>query len=348
MSRIVILGAGVMSTAFATPLSDNGFDVDLVGTHLDRDHVDAMKASREHPRLRARIGERVTPRQIESLSEVLATPPDLLVVGVSTPGIGWATEQLLRHMTGRPPVIFLTKGISDSADRIEILPDLVGRSLAQAGKDHGPLGAVGGPCIAGELAVRRQTSAIIGFRDEALAADWAARLSTGYYHLSATDDLVGLEICAALKNFFAIGVSVPRGRLAEMPAPNGAALHNEVASLFNQAVTELARIVGVGGGRPATAYGLAGLGDLHVTTQAGRNSKLGVLIGEGLSYAEAMAGPLNGETVEGAIVARSLRAPLAAAIDSGQLTEADLPLAHLIVESVAGKAAFKVDFAAFH
>lgn len=90
MRRIVILGAGVMGTAFATPASDSGFQVDLVGTHLDRSDIEAMIAHRIHPRVKTEIGANVTPYQIECLGEVLAEPPDLVIVGVSTPGIEWA------------------------------------------------------------------------------------------------------------------------------------------------------------------------------------------------------------------------------------------------------------------
>ncbi|PHP68930.1 glycerol-3-phosphate dehydrogenase [Zhengella mangrovi] len=348
MTRVVIIGAGVMGTAFATPLSDNGMTVDLVGTHLDRDLVAAMQESRVHPRLRARIGQTVTPLQDSELAAALERPADLVVVGVSTPGIGWAIDRLAESMRGTAPVILLTKGIAETADRVEILPDLVRRELAARGVAHGPVGAVGGPCIAGELAARRQTSAIIGFDDKALAAGWAAAMSTGYYHLAHTDDLTGLEICAALKNFYAIGVSVPSGRLAGDPAVNDAGLNNETASLFNQAVTELSRIVAVSGGDPATAFGLAGLGDLHVTTQAGRNSRLGKLLGEGLSYRAAMAGPLKGETVEGTLVAASLKAPLGALAGSGGLPASRVPLANAIVAAVTQDSPLQVDLAAYH
>ena len=348
MPRVVILGAGVMGTAFATPMSDNGMTVDLVGTHLDGDLVAAMQAGRIHPRLKAEIGANVTPLPVSELAATLARPADLIVVGVSTPGIGWAIDRLTECATGEAPIVLLTKGIAETRDRVETLPEFVQRELAGRGVAHGPVGAVGGPCIAGELAVRRQTSAILGFTEQTLAAKWAAVLSTDYYHLAHTDDLTGLEICAALKNFYAIGVSVPSGRAPSQPAVNGAGLNNETASLFNQAVTELARIVAASGGNPSTAYGLAGLGDLHVTTQAGRNSRLGRLLGEGLTYAQAMEGPLKGETVEGTLVAASLEAPLAAMAAAQALAADQVPLANAIVAAVTCGDALRVTLENYH
>lgn len=334
MTRALVLGAGVMGTSFALPLSDRRMDISLVGTHLDRALVAGMKADRVHGRLKAQIGERITVFDDTEMEAAFAEPVDLIVVGISTPGVDWAIEKLAAHMRGTPALLMLTKGISELPEGIEILPDYMAREFARLGVAHGPIGAVGGPCIAGELAVRRDTTAIIGFREPGFAEHWAAQIATPYYELRHTTDLVGLEICAALKNFFAIGVSVPQGRVEGQAAVNGAGMHNATASLFNQAVNELTDIVRASGGDPATATGLAGLGDLHVTCQAGRNSKLGHLLGKGLSYREAMDGPLKGETVEGTLVAGTLDKPLTALAAAGRLPPERVPLARAIVAAV--------------
>jgi glycerol-3-phosphate dehydrogenase (NAD(P)+) len=348
MTRVIVVGAGVMGTAFSLPLSDRGMEVRLVGTHLDDALVAGMKRDGVHARLRAPIGAHVTPYAHAEIADAFEAPADLIVCGVSTPGIDWAIAEFARHMRGRPPIVLLTKGISTRPDRIETLPAHMERAFGRGGVPHGPIGAVGGPCIAGELAVRRQTSAVIGFADGTLAQDWAGAMRTDYYHLRPTDDLVGLEVCAALKNFYTIGVSVPAGRAETLPAPNGAGAHNTVASLFNQAVTELALIAAAAGGRTETAYGLPGLGDLHVTCQAGRNARLGRLMGQGMAYSSAMAGPLAGETVEGTLVAGSLAAPLAALADAGVLPRASVPLAWAIIEAVTGDGALLPDLARMH
>ena len=72
MTRVVILGAGVMGTAFGLPLSDRGMEVRLVGTHLDRDLVAAMKETRVHPRLKAEIGANITVYQDSEMAEAFA------------------------------------------------------------------------------------------------------------------------------------------------------------------------------------------------------------------------------------------------------------------------------------
>ena len=345
MTRVVVLGAGVMGTAFCRPLADRDMSVQLVGTHLDRALVSAMKETRVHPRLSAEIGSNVTVYQDNEIAAAFIEPADLLVSGVSTPGVDWAIERFVAHAKGTPPIVMLTKGISRATDKVEILPDYAARQFARIGFVHGPLGAIGGPCIAGELAIRRQTSAKIGFRDNALARKWSQAISTTYYHLRPTNDLLGLEVCAALKNFYAIGVSTAAGRADIEPDANDAKQNNAVASLFNQAINELRTIVATSGGEAETALGLAGLGDLHVTCQAGRNSKLGRLIGQGMSYQDAMDGPLRGETVEGTLVAEALAAPLQAYEAEGRLRATDVPLAWAVIKAVTKGAGIGADLA---
>ncbi len=348
MTRVVVLGAGVMGTAFTMPLSDRGMDVHLVGTHLDDAYVAGMTSSRVHPRLKAEIGANVRVYCFAEIDEAFAQPPDLVVGGISTPGVDWAVEQFSRYIKGRPPIVLLTKGIGKAEDRVQPMPQYIEQEFARRGFAHGPVGAVGGPCIAGELAMRHQTSAMAGFKDVTLARQWASVMSAPYYHLRATDDLAGLEICAALKNFYAIGVSTAAGYAETVSAANGAGQNNMAASLFNQAVLELQQIAVASSGNAETAIGLAGLGDLHVTCQAGRNSKLGKLMGQGMLYDDAMSGPLKGETVEGTLVAKALAKPIAAMTKADIFSGKELPLARAVIRAVTDNSRFEIDLAALH
>jgi glycerol-3-phosphate dehydrogenase (NAD(P)+) len=348
MTRILVLGSGVMGTAITRPMADRGFEVTLVGTHLDRDLVAAMQATRAHPRLGAGIPDRVTLVDDRAMAEAFAIPHDLVVVGVSTPGIDWAADRLAEHLGFDAPVVLLTKGIDDEADGIGILPDRLARRLAAAGRPARAIGGIGGPCIAGELAVGRPTASAIAFAEAGLAGRWAGLLTTDTYQLRPSDDLVGLEVCAALKNFYAIGVGTAAGTLERQPAENGAAMNNPTASLFTQALAELEILVRAAGGRAETVWGLPGTGDLHVTCQAGRNSRLGRLMGSGLSYRSAMTGPLAGETVEGTLVGAALVPALEALERRGLVDPADLPLTRAIVAAVTTDAPLAADWPSFH
>ena len=61
MSTTLILGAGVMGTAFCFPLADSGGKVLLVGTHLDDDWIESMKSTGFHPKLGVHLPQGVEP-----------------------------------------------------------------------------------------------------------------------------------------------------------------------------------------------------------------------------------------------------------------------------------------------
>ena len=70
------------------------------------------------------------------------------------------------------------------------------------------IAAVGGPCIAGELAGRRQSCVYFGSRELETAQHLAEIFRTDYYHVWTTDDIEGLEFAVALKNAYALGVGI--------------------------------------------------------------------------------------------------------------------------------------------
>ncbi|MBV9004344.1 MAG: glycerol-3-phosphate dehydrogenase, partial [Solirubrobacterales bacterium] len=72
MSRVAILGSGVMGSALTVPLADNGHDVRLVGTHLDRDIIDSVNASHAHPGLDAEVPAGVRAYQLEEAPDAFA------------------------------------------------------------------------------------------------------------------------------------------------------------------------------------------------------------------------------------------------------------------------------------
>ena len=100
--------------------------------------------------------------------------------------------------------------------------------------------AVGGPCIAGELAAKRDTTVVVAGDDGGILNRVVDLLETPYYHANTSKDLVGIEVCAAFKNLYAIGVGAANGRLESVGrAENGALMHNLTAALFSQALAEL-------------------------------------------------------------------------------------------------------------
>jgi glycerol-3-phosphate dehydrogenase (NAD(P)+) len=86
MSRIVILGAGVMGSALAVPLVDNGHEVRLVGTHLDREIIESIRSTGVHPGLEREVPTAVRAYQLEELEEAFADA-EIVLSGVNSSGV---------------------------------------------------------------------------------------------------------------------------------------------------------------------------------------------------------------------------------------------------------------------
>ena len=344
MATILILGAGVMGSAFSLPFADAGHEVRLVGTHLDVAIIDQIRADRMHPKLKAPLPDGVRAYHHHELADALTPEVELVVFGVSSAGIDWAIDRLRPFLPDAPrPVMLLTKGLDADGTQIQPLTVPVAAALGC------PTGGVGGPCIAGELAVRRDTSVVFAHPDRA-TRDWLLGLvDVPYYHARGSEDVIGTEVCAALKNFFALGIGATAGLLDRHgQGSNGAFMHNLAAGLFAEALMELALINDALGGKLASVHGLPGTGDLFVTVQAGRNSRMGRLLGAGMRYRQAKAERMPDDTVEGAELALSVGPTLERLMADGRLEKKHLPLTCAIIDAVARDHEFRIDWPGFY
>ena len=283
------------------PARDKGHEVRLVGTHLDQAIIDSVNNTGRHPRLNVKLPEGIKAYPHSEFAKALGDDTDLLILGVSSAGIGWAIDRLCETLTRPVPVMMITKGLVPMDDTILPLPDHVQSEVKRRKGLALDIAAVGGPCIAGELAVRRQTGVVITSRTQGLARKLCDMLATDYYHPRVSDDMEGVELCAAFKNFFAISVGWAQGQFEKAPkTENNAFNFNAASVIFDQAIAEMMVLARFLGGKDRSVWGMPGAGDLYVTCQAGRNSRLGRQLGLGLSYAEVKAGPMKDDTIEGA------------------------------------------------
>ena len=350
MVDVAIVGAGLMGTAMAYPLSDNGHRVRLVGTHLDAEIIRRCKEEGYHPRLKRQLPEGVQPYYVEEIGEALAGV-QVIVSGVNSLGAHWIGKALAPHIHPGQAVIAITKGLEAGADGdLVILPDVLRSELPEGVRDQVGYAAVGGPCIAGELAGRRQSCVVFGSRQRETAEMLAGVFRTGYYHIWTTTELVGLEFCAALKNAYTLAVGLSAGILESRGGVDaaGAYMNNLAAATFAQSVAEIGRVLEIAG-RPrdfaasafaasAFAASLPGAGDMYVTSVGGRTIGLGRLLGLGHSYSEARQ-IMAGETLEGAEIVKVMSAVLPRLEARGVLKAGELPLMRTLIDIIvhAGK-----------
>lgn len=325
MGVITIVGAGMMGSALSWPLADNGHTVRLVGTPLDREIIASLRKDGFHPKLKRRLPAGVEFYDDQQVAQALKGA-DIVGSGVSSFGVDWFASEVGPLLSPGVPVIAVTKGLVDEPDgRLVILPDLLESRLPPSLKGKIPMNAIGGPCIAHELAARRQTAVVFCGRDKVTLSGLKGAFSTPYYHVEVSTDLVGVEVAAALKNGYALGVGLAVG-LMEQAGPDGlAAMYNPQAALFAQGCLEMRRMLEVMGRDPALVSWLPGAGDLYVTVFGGRTVRLGKLLGQGVSFKEARR-RMAGETLESVeIISRVARA-LPRLEVRGLARQADFPL----------------------
>jgi glycerol-3-phosphate dehydrogenase (NAD(P)+) len=349
MSIVTILGAGVMGSAMSLPACDRHHQVRLVGTHLDGTIIDGLRATGRHPRLNIQLPRAVTAYHHGEFAAALGHDTDLIVLGVSSAGIGWAIDRLCETIERPVSVVMITKGMHPTDGTLVTLPDHVESEVKRRTGFDLRIAAIGGPCIAGELAAKRHTGTVITSRNMAFAQELCAMFETDYYHPRSSPDVAGVEVCAAFKNFFAIAVGWAAGRLEKLPpADNRASNHNAAAIIFDQAIIEMMRLTRALGGSEATVWGMPGAGDLYVTCQAGRNSRLGNNLGRGLTYAETKDGPMKGDTIEGAELGIAVAASLHTMMESGPLSKADMPLTCALLDALTHNTPLAISLAQFH
>jgi glycerol-3-phosphate dehydrogenase (NAD(P)+) len=345
MANVTIVGAGMMGSAMAWPLSDNGHQVRLVGTHLDKEIIASCLEKRWHPRLKRQLPDNVQPFYVEQLAQALEGV-EVVVSGVNSLGVRWIGRTLGAHLKPGMKVIAVTKGLEAAADgTLRILPDVLAEELPVAMRDKVTLAAIGGPCIAGELAARRHTCVYFTSRNGKSLAPLRQMFKTPYYHIFLSTDIHGVEVCVALKNAYTLAVGMAGGMLEKLGGPDSAEAwnHNPAAALFGASAKEMARLVSLLGGNPAKVTSLPGVGDQYVTCAGGRSIRLGRMLGRGLTYQQARA-EMAGETLESAFVVMQIAKALPGLEARGVLGKDELPLMRTLCRAVTGSAPVEIDF----
>ena len=331
----------MMGSAIGIPAAHNGHEVRLVGTPLDREIIEHARRTGTHLTMKRKLPDSYKYYQFEEMQEALKGA-DLLVGGVSSFGVDWFCENVLKVIDPALPVLTVTKGMMDDGNGgLHVYPELFER---QSGNRGLKLNAVGGPCTSYELADLDDTEVAFCGKDPELLRWIKSLFETDYYHISISTDVVGIEAAVAMKNAYALGVTLAVGLGEKRDGKIGVLHFNSQAALFGQSAKEMKRLLEYMGAREESI--LMGIGDLYVTVYGGRTRKIGTLLGRGLTFDEAMA-ELQGVTLESIVIAtRSARA-VKKKIAQGILKEEDFPLLRHIYEIIVEKKPVNVPWTAF-
>ena len=275
MTRVVVFGTGSWGTAFAMVLADAGNEVRLWGRRpalcelIDREHRNPEYL----PGIVLPAGIRATadPAQAADGADivVLAVPSQTLRENLA----GWTDS-----LGSGAVLVSLMKGVELGTTRrmSQIMAELTG-----AGPDR--VAVVSGPNLAREIAARQPAASVVACADESVAEKLQLAFMTPYFRPYTNTDVVGVELCGAVKNVIALACGMAEGMGFG---------DNTKASIITRGLTEMTRLGLALGADTKTFAGLAGLGDLVATCTSplSRNRTFGENLGRGKSLAEVMAG----------------------------------------------------------
>ena len=341
MAKILILGAGSMSTAFAFPCSDNNHQVSIVGTYLEDDFIDIIKSNKNiHPTLKSKIPNNVKLYKFDSFSNLIKDA-DLIVLGVSSKGISWAAEQL-KKIKNNQQILILTKGLHvNKKNHYEVYPDTIKNILSKKVSKKLKISVAAGPCLASDLSNRVFTNVIFANRDISVVRKLSKMISTSYYKINCSKDIMGVAACGGIKNIYAMIVGTSMGINLKNEKDNKNL--NTAAALFNQSIIEMCYFIKKIGGHETTVMDLAGVGDLYVSCTGGRNSKMGKFIGMGMTYKNAKNSKMPNDTVEGADLIFDIGNKIIK-----DFTVKELPLMTAFIKALINNTKFKIDKKLFY
>lgn len=289
LEKVAVLGGGAFGTAMGAHLAAKGHAVRLV--LRDEDVRDYINTRHVNPRY---LSEFELPdtlcatidaaEALEGCTAVVHAVP----VQVSRKFL----EKVKAHLPHGVPIIAVSKGMEIGTGNL--MCDLIPEALGRTGAEN-PVVVVSGPSFAKEILDKRPTSVMAASRNPAAALRVQRLLSSCYFRVSMTDDLVGVEVAGAFKNVLAIAAGICEGL--------GLGL-NAMSALVTQGTAEIRWLATAMGARPETLAGLAGMGDILLTCfgSLSRNRCLGVRLGQGEPLEEILNS--SGGVTEGVYTSR--------------------------------------------
>jgi glycerol-3-phosphate dehydrogenase (NAD(P)+) len=277
---LTVLGGGSFGTALADIAAGNGYRTRL--WMRDGDAVEAIRATRINARY---LPDLRLHEWVEPTDDIKAAVADAGIVLFAIPSKSFRSiaERVKPFLEPEQLLVSTTKGIEP--DSLNLMSQILRSEFPR-----NPIGVIGGPNLAKEIARKELTATVIASEDSRLRKAVQEAFGCEYFRVYASADVLGVELGGALKNIYAImaGITVAKG-LGE----------NTLAMLMTRSLAEMGRFASALGANPMTFLGLAGVGDLIATCSSplSRNYRVGYALGEGCSLDQAVAA--LGEVAEG-------------------------------------------------
>ena len=287
MKKILVIGGGAMGSAFTIPCIENNNKVTITEPYSKTFIKDLSSKNKFHSSLKINLPKSLKYRNFSL--ELLQEKFSLIVIALSLSGIDFIGEKL-KNLKIKTPILVLTKGLKYEKKNNKILT--ISEQLKKSYKGMN-ISVLKGPCLAKELVRKNKTSVIIANKNIKTAKQIGKLISTNYYLLDFSKDIIGVEVCSSIKNIYSMIIGAGRSL-------------NMSSGLFQKSIIEMQYLTKYFKGKDSTILGLAGVGDLYVSAAGGRNSKMGSYLGKGLTFKIAKKKFMPKDTIEGEQLAREI------------------------------------------
>jgi glycerol-3-phosphate dehydrogenase (NAD(P)+) len=266
--RLAVVGAGTWGTTLALMLAERG-----PVTLLTRDEAHAARIRGDGENRRYLPGHQL-PAAVAVTGDPasLRTAGDLVIFAVPAAAMRETARLVAAHIVPEAILLSVAKGIEPTT--LLRMTQVIGEEIADGAARAA---ALSGPNLALEIARGLPAGAVVGTPSDEVGRAIVALLGSRAYRLYRNRDLVGVELCGALKNVVAIAAGAAEGLGFG---------DNGKAAITTRGLAEMTRLGVAMGANPLTFAGLAGIGDILATCASplSRNHRLGVELAAGRTW----------------------------------------------------------------
>ncbi len=287
MKSILIIGGGAMGSAFSIPCLEKNNKVTITEPYNRFFIKDLSSKKKFHSSLKINLPKKLQFK--DYTKNIFREKFDLIIIALSLPGIDFIGREI-KNIKIKTPILLLTKGLKydNKSKKILTIPELLKKNYNVSN-----ISVLKGPCLAKNLANKKLTNVVIANKNIQIAKQIGKIVSTKYYVIEFSKDVIGIEISSAIKNIYSMIIGAGQNL-------------NTSSGLFQRSIIEMKYLTKYFKGKESTILGLAGVGDLYVSVAGGRNSKMGNYLGRGFTFRNAKKKFMPKETVEGEKLAKEI------------------------------------------
>ncbi|MBI2653737.1 NAD(P)-dependent glycerol-3-phosphate dehydrogenase [Candidatus Woesearchaeota archaeon] len=305
MKKISVIGAGSWGTALAILLGEKGFDVKLWARREElANEIESKKENKQYL-----PGVKIPSNVIAECSlKNSINGSEMIITAVPSEFLRSTLKEIKPYLRNQI-VVSATKGIEHNCKRMsQVIEEELGKIK---------IAVLSGPNHAEEVSMKMPTASVVASRDKKTGKIAAEALATPYFKLYQLSDVIGVEICGALKNISAIATGVCDGLGFG---------DNAKASIITLGLMEMNNFGRLFGAKRGTVYGLAGVGDLIATctSKYSRNRFVGEQLAKGEKM-EEIRKEMHGMIAEGIPTTKAV-------YEYSRKHNIDLPLTHQAYE----------------